>query len=482
MIRKLRMRFIAAAMAALLIVLTVIFGIVGVINYKNITGTADDTLEILKENGGEFPTDETGQSESSNSVSSDSSSVSGGADRNQSANTDVTDAAADSKGAGSENTAGQADSSGSSDRTLSSGDSKNGKPSAKPDAKKAFPADKRMSPELPYESRYFYAVLSESGDAISVSTVKIAAVDSEQAAAYAKEAAEKSGSRGFLNSYRYIKYTDDGRTTVIFLDCSRDLDSFRSFTMTGIGVSAAGLLTVLLLLVFLSRRIVRPFAENYEKQKRFITDAGHELKTPLAVISADAEVLEMDIGQNEWISDIKSQTERMAELTKNLIRLSRMEEEQPQTEMIEFPVSDVVSEAVDSFKALAKTQNKSLESSIQPMLSMTGDEKTISQLVSILLDNAVKYTDGGGMIKVALEKQRNTIKLSVFNTADSIPRENIGHMFDRFYRMDQSRNSGTGGYGLGLSIASAIVSAHKGKIAASTNDEKSLLIVVTFPA
>lgn len=269
-------------------------------------------------------------------------------------------------------------------------------------------------------------------------------------------------------------------THVIFLDYGREMSSFRTFLFTSAGVSITGLVAVMLLLIFLSGRIVKPFSENYEKQKQFITDAGHELKTPLTIIDADAEVLEMDIGENEWLTDIRMQTKRLAQLTNSLIQLSRMEE-QPQLEKIEFPLSDLLEETVEAFQALAKTQNKNFSGRIQPMLSMNGDEKAIRQLVTILLDNAVKHSDDGGRIEIALEKQKNSIQLSVFNTAGYISKENLPHFFDRFYRADPSRNSQTGGYGLGLSIASAIVAAHKGKIGATTQDEKSLLIIVTFP-
>ena len=188
----------------------------------------------------------------------------------------------------------------------------------------------------------------------------------------------------------------------------------------------------------------------------------------------------MDICENEWLADIQMQTKRLAQLTNSLIQLSRMEE-QPQIEKIEFPISDVVEETAETFQALAKTQNKNLSSRIQPMLSMNGDEKSIRQLVTILMDNAIKYSNDEGRIELTLEKQNNSIQLSVFNTANCISKENLPHFFDRFYRADQSRNSKTGGYGLGLPIASAIVAAHRGKIRATTQDEKSLLITVTFP-
>lgn len=338
----------------------------------------------------------------------------------------------------------------------------------------------RFSEELPYESRYFSVFLSAAGNVISVNTGKIAAVDTTTAIDYAQSVVTGGNEQGFVEDYRYTVYTVGNETHVIFLDYGREMGSFRTFLFTGVGVSLIGLLAVLLLLIFLSERIVKPFSENYEKQKQFITDAGHELKTPLTIIDADAEVLEMDIGENEWLADIQMQTKRLAQLTNSLIQLSRMEE-QPQIEKIEFPISDVVEETVETFQALAKTQNKNLSSRIQPMLSLNGDEKAISQLVTILLDNAVKYSDDGGKIEVTLEKQKNLIRLGVFNTADSVPKESLTSLFNRFYRADPSRNSRTGGYGLGLSIASAIVASHKGKIQAATQDEKSLLIVVSLP-
>ena len=409
MIRKLRAKLIIASLLSLLLVLSVIIGVAGVLNYTSLVSDADSVLAILRENDGTFPL---------------------------------------------------------------------GDP---PGGKDRFREGRRFSPELPYESRYFTVFLSESGSVISVNTGKIAAVDTATAIDYAAEAVASGAARGFADDYRFTVYASGEETHVVFLDCGRELGSFRSFLATSAAVSAAGLLAVTLLLIFFSGRIVKPFSENYEKQRRFITDAGHELKTPLTIIDADAEVLEMDLGENEWLGDIRTQTKRLAELTNSLILLSRMEE-QPRMEKIEFPLSDVVEETVETFQALARTRGKTLSSRVQPMLSMNGDEKAIRQLLTILLDNAVKYADEGGRIEAVLEKQKNTLRLSVFNTAESVSRESLAHLFDRFYRADASRNSGTGGYGLGLSIASAVVAAHRGKISASSPDGKSLRITAVFPA
>lgn len=413
MIRTLRIKLILASMVSLLLVLTIIFGTVGILNYRKILTDADSILAILQENDGSFPVSKHQETDSF--------------------------------------------------------------------AASAAPKNNRLfSPELPYETRYFSTFLTSDGTIISVNTGKIAAIDTQTAMEYAQLVFEEGALRGFVGDYRYIMYPSGEEVHIIFLDYGREMSSFRTFLFTSAGVGLIGLLAVLLLLVILSGRIVKPFSENYEKQKQFITDAGHELKTPLTIIDADAEVLEMDIGENEWLHDIKNQAKRLAQLTNSLILLSRMEE-QPQVEKIEFPISDVAEETLDTFQALAKTHNKTISGEIEPMLSMTGDEKAIQQLISILLDNAVKHSDDGGRIELSLKRQKNTIQLSVSNTVDSISRENLAHLFDRFYRADKSRNSKTGGYGLGLSIASAIVNSHKGKITATSQDGKSLRIAATFP-
>lgn len=338
-----------------------------------------------------------------------------------------------------------------------------------------------MSPEIPFESRYFSVLLNNDGDIILTDTAKIASIDTEQAMEYASEVWDKESKKGFLEHYRYWQTDYTGESRIIFLDCRRHLDNFHNFLFTTMGVSFIGLCSVLILIIYFSGKIVKPFSDNYEKQKQFITDAGHELKTPLTIIEADAEVLEMDFGDSEWLQDIREQTKRLADLTSSLVMLSRMEEGANSDLKVEFPLSDMVEEVCHTFQAPAKLQGISLENAAAPMISIKGDERAIRSLITILLDNAVKYTNQSGKILVSLEKKKNRIYLSVFNTTEYISREQISHLFDRFYRTDTSRNSQTGGYGLGLSIAAATVESHKGKITAETEDEKSLRITVIFP-
>lgn len=349
-----------------------------------------------------------------------------------------------------------------------------------PDSKDFF-EQRKMSPETPYETRFFIVHLNDQSEVEYTDTGKVAAVDTETAISYAKEALEKGNTKGFIDQYRYQQKTIDDGTLFVFLDCNRNIDSFQDFLLISCGVSFFGILLVLLLILFFSKRAMKPFSENYEKQKRFITDAGHEIKTPLAIINADIDVLEMDIGENEWLTDIQKQANRLSVLTKDLIYLARMEEENKNLQMIDLPFSDIVEETAQSFQALAISQNKTITINVQPMIMLYGDEKAFRQLVSILLDNAIKYSGKDGDISLNLEAAGRSVKLSVENTSEAISKENIEHLFDRFYRIDHSRNTLTGGYGIGLSIAQAIVQAHKGEIHASTKDEHSLKITAKFP-
>lgn len=418
MIQRLRRKFIAASMLALTLVLLVILGGINTMNYYRTVSDADAILTILAQNDGRFPRPDGTASNTPNGAPPD-------------------------KGSGKE---------------------------------------RQLSPETPYESRFFSVSLNDSGAVIASDTGSIAAIDASSAENAAVSVWLRGSTEGFWNDYRYVRCKTDSGSRIIFLDTGRSLNAFRSTLLVSVGIALGGLLAVFLLLLLFSRRIVRPVAESYEKQKRFITDAGHEIKTPLTIISADTDLLELDLGENEWLDDIKRQTKRLTGLTQDLIYLARMDEEQPQLQPIEFPLSDMAEELGQSFQNLAAAQSKQFLTEIQPMLSLTGDEKAIRQLMSILLDNAVKYTPEGGRISFALKKEGRSIRLSVSNdTAVPMEKEVLDRLFDRFYRTDQSRNSSTGGYGLGLSIARSIASAHKGKIRAENSGGNNLTITASLP-
>lgn len=361
------------------------------------------------------------------------------------------------------------------------GDNGGAFPSIDEDYKWPEPAPRYRSRELPFEMRYFSVLFDGEGSVLETDIERIAAIDGEEARNYALAVYGGGRTRGFQGIYRYLRCDeDDGGVRIIFLDCGRLLAQFKNVLGRSILISAIGLTAVFLLIVLLSARIVRPITQSYEKQKRFVSDAGHEIKTPITIIDADTEILEMDYGENEWLSDIRQQTSRMTELTNDLIFLSRMEEQEATT-MIDFPLSDVVVETAASFQALALTREKQFEMDVEPMLSMEGNEKQLRQLVSILLDNAMKYSDNHGSIHLALRRQGKNIRLTVSNTTDGISQKTLDNMFERFYRGDPSRNSTTKGYGIGLSIAKAVVEAHRGRITATSEDGRTLTVTASFP-
>lgn len=331
-----------------------------------------------------------------------------------------------------------------------------------------------FTPEAPYESRYFTVNLK--GTAVdSVNTWHIAAVDDEEATDMAVRALKYPRDRGFIGNYRFLIKNEGNITKVIFLDCTRSLESFRSFAFFSIVISLAGILAVSLLLFFISERIVRPINESYEKQRRFITDAGHDLKTPITIIDADAELLEMEVGDSEWLSDIRKQTSRLATLTGELVYLSRMEEI-GSVNHIDFSISDACEDVLSSFAAPARAKGLEINQQISPALSYCGDESAIRKLLTLLLDNAVKYSPSGEKINVTLRRQGKNLVLHISNKAPDLSDEAVKHMFERFYRSDVARSS-NGGFGIGLSVAQAIVASHKGKISA-TKETDALCIEV----
>lgn len=416
MIRHLRQKFTVAAMLSMFIVLSVLMAAINIFNYSVTVKDADETLSLLSENKGRFPAWMTG--------------------------------------------------------------GRMGEPGHMGDPRED--GSRAPSPELPFASRYFSALVGDDGSVSEVDTEHIAAVDAENITKMAVEAAASGKSSGFYRNYRFCVTQQDSGVRVTFLDCTNSLSAARTFLWTSVVVSLLGLFAVFLLMLWLSGRFTRPIAESYEKHKRFITDAGHEIKTPITIIDADAEVLSMDLPENEWLDDIRAQTKRLAQLTNDLLYLSRMDEEHPRIQMIDFPLSDMVEETASSFRSRALREGKTFTTDIQPMLTLCGDEKAIRQLVNILSDNALKYSSDHSEISLRLKESGKNVILTVSNSCDTVP-EDLGSLFDRFYRADRSRNSSTGGHGLGLSIAQAVVNAHRGKITASAPDEKQMRFTVVLP-
>lgn len=422
MILRLRKKFIIIAMTSMLAVLGVIVVSINLINYANVLENIRQRMELLSENGGRFPKEE--------------------------------------------------------------------KPFEKPEPEPFEKKEKRelfdfqrdeINPETPFETRFFTVVLREDGEVISIDTGNIASIETQGAAAYAALLFEKEQTEGFLEHYRYLKLQQDGKWLYIFLDCNRELSAFYSFMLVSIMISLLAVFLVFLFLVFFSKRAVRPIAENYRQQKEFITNASHDLKTPLAVIQAATEVLELDHGESEWTQSIKNQVERMNQLTQKLVFLAKSEEQAEQLPMQEVLLSRVVKEAAEVIRPMAEAGNKQLVLSLEENIVVKGNEPLIVQLLTQLLDNAIRYTDPAGKIEVSLQRNGRRIRLLMKNTCRDLSAGDQDILFERFHRSDASRNSQTGGHGIGLSVVKAIAGLHKWEIH-SQSDGEAMYFYITIAA
>ncbi len=320
-----------------------------------------------------------------------------------------------------------------------------------------------FSPEMPFSTRYFTVTLAPDGKVVRMNLNKIVSVSVEEAASYATELSAKGKASGFYGNFRYgVLSMHTGETMYLFVDCFVELESFNNFLLASIVIGSVGVAVVFVLVFIFSGRIMKPVAESYRKQKQFITDAGHEIKTPLTVIGANTELIEMLSGESEWTKGIKEQIERLKNLTEKLIFLAKTEE-QTNISMFEFSLTDAVRETIQSFAAVAASRNISLTTDIQNDLCYIGNEEMIRQLVSLLTDNALKYTDGD-TVAVTLRAENGKRILETRNRASYMRDGSLNGVFERFARGDSSRNSQTGGQGIGLSVSKAIVEAHKGKI------------------
>lgn len=335
-----------------------------------------------------------------------------------------------------------------------------------------------FSPEARYDTRYFTVLLSPSGEALSVNTVYIAAIDSGEAVELAQSLFAEKSAGGFAGVYRYRALGSASGVLYVFVDSSRELETFRSFVLSALIAFGAGLILIFLLVLFLSKVVTRPVAATYEKQKRFITDASHEIKTPLAIINAAAEVVEMENGESEWTDSIMKQVERLTGLTDRLVSLSRMDEDGYKPVKKNFCLSDAVSDMFLSFEAVAEDMGKQLVSHIEPGIYYDGDENSIRQAVSLLTDNALKYSSAGSAVELHVSSSGRYKQIVMKNACEDIKKGSHSELFERFYRNDESRSSSTGGHGIGLSVARAVASAHNGKISAYSPDGKSIVFTL----
>ena len=414
MLKKMQRRFVGAAMAAFTAVILVLFCVVNAGNYRSVASQQDDTLSQLLALG------------------------------SQSAPT-------------------------------------NGEtPPDKPDGEvgAALPDNvpvpridggKNFSPEVPYMFRYFSVRYDADGTLAQVDQDFIASISRGEAEAYAADVLALSRQHGYYKGYRYLVAASSDGTSVIFLNSERELHSICALFWITAAVAGGCLVVVFLLVLLFSRRAIAPYMRNLAMQKQFITNASHELKTPLTAISTSADVHAMEYEDDEWVKNIQSQSVRLSRLISDLVTLSRLDEENPFPERAEFSLSDAVWETAEPFTALARSHSRSYTQNIEDGLTMTGDRAAVQQMVSILLDNANKYTPEGGSISLSARRAGWKNEIAVSNTCEGAESIDVTRLFDRFYRADESHSTRIGGTGIGLSIARATAEAHGGTIEASVS-------------
>ena len=338
-----------------------------------------------------------------------------------------------------------------------------------------------QQPEFEYTTRFFIVHCDSEGNVSKISKDFIASVTEETAEEFAGIILKKGRKSGYFGHYRYRIFQEGEECILIFLSSDAEIQFMKNLFVISAVVVAVSLLIIFLLIFILSKRAILPYVRNLERQRQFITDAGHELKTPLTSISTSTDVLVMLHGEDEWTKNIQKQTGRLTKLVSNLIMLSRLDEEMPFPEKEEFSLSEAAWESAQPFAALADVQGKKYVQNIGEDIKMYGDRASVQQMISILLDNAVKYSDDNGEIHFDVCERHGKSIIEVFNTCDKIENmAEIGHVFDRFYRLDASRSRNTGGTGIGLSIAQAVAEAHGGSIRVESQDGRSLRFRITL--
>lgn len=283
----------------------------------------------------------------------------------------------------------------------------------------------------------------------------------------ALDIAADGGDYGTSGSLAYYRADKGGYTLVTFMDNTVINENAETLLRYTLIFGAAAIVVFFFLSVYIAKRIVRPLEDSFEKQKRFISDAGHELKTPVSVVSANAELLSREIGENQWLANIRYENERMGELVTQLLELARTESAAMQTELVD--LSRLAAGETLPFESVAFEKGLDLESAITPDIFVEGDGGRLKQLVSILLDNAVSHAESG-TVKITLAKERSHAVLSVTNEGAALSSTQREHLFDRFYRIDEARSADSNHYGLGLAIAKAICEAHRGHIEVGCRD------------
>lgn len=344
---------------------------------------------------------------------------------------------------------------------------------------------RNSEPPVPKEdnsSDYFLAVLDTNGNLTETVHADWCDYTEEEIQILVEEVQKSNKQDGQFDIFQFHEQDYQMGSIVAFIDRAKDLSFLQQLMIVSIIIFVLMESIVLLLTMMLTKRAMLPMQISFEKQKQFISDAGHELKTPLTIISANADILQDEIGENKWLDYIRMQTERMRILVDEMMALTKMEYSNNLDTAERFNLSSAVETTALPFESQAFEQQKQFLITVQPDLYFHGNPEQIRRMIGILIDNAFKYSAEHGEIKVALKEETGgRAMLEIYNTGKGVREDETEKIFERFYRSDSSRARATGGYGLGLSIAKSVAEAHKIRIEVNSVPDHWITFTLVFP-
>ena len=328
----------------------------------------------------------------------------------------------------------------------------------------------------------FFTAVTANGAVEQVDLNRMPSVTEAEATALVQAALDAGQQSGSTGSFRFAAQENrEGKLVYVFLDGSARRQSVLRVAVLSLLAGAIGWGLMLLLVVLLSKRAIRPIAANMERQRQFVTDAGHELKTPLAIIQANTEAMELIQGENKWSRNIKAQVARLTDLTRNLLTLARAEETPSAGAIHDVDLSQLTQQQLQMFLPSMELKSITCQPQIAPDQTIQANGQQIGNLLSILLDNAVKYTPEGGKIRLQLGKEGKHVQLTLENDCEQLPQCEPEQLFDRFYRGDSARTQKSGGFGIGLSAARVIAQQNRAELTARYEGQTRIAFVCRFP-